>query len=73
MEYQVPLINYWRAVQALPKKGLQDDAVHITWGPNRFNDPQVMQAGWPVRNLTSLQALDIVWRAAVNPDPTPTP
>lgn len=65
-EYRVPLINYWRAVQSLPDQGLQDDAVHITWGPNRFNDPEVMQAGWPVRNLTSLQALDAAWRAVTD-------
>jgi hypothetical protein len=62
VEYQVPLINYWGAVQELPNKGLQEDAVHITWAPNRFDDPQAMKAGWPVRNLTSLQALDVVWR-----------
>lgn len=65
-EYRLPLINYWRAVQSLPDKGLQDDAVHITWGPNRFGDPQVMKAGWPVRNLTSLQVLDAVWRAVTD-------
>lgn len=68
-EYQIPLINYWRAVQILPSKGLQEDDVHITWGPNRFDDKQVMRAGWPVRNLTSLQALDIVWRAATSHTP----
>jgi hypothetical protein len=65
-EYQLPLINYWLAVQPLPDHGLQDDAVHITWGPNRFDDPRAMRAGWPVRNLTSLQALDAVWRAATD-------
>ncbi len=62
VEYQVPLINYWQAVQGLPDQGLQEDAVHITWAPNRFDDPQAMKAGWPVRNLVSLQALDAVWR-----------
>lgn len=65
-EYQIPMINYWRAVQELPNQGLQDDGVHITWGPNRFNDPQIMKAGWPVRNLTSLQTLDSVWRAVTD-------
>ena len=66
MEYQVPLINYWRAVQELPNQGLQEDRVHITWGPNRFDDPQVMKAGWPVRNLITLQSLDAVWRAVTD-------
>lgn len=62
-EYQIPLLNYWRAVQELPDQGLQEDGVHITWGPNRFDDPQVMKAGWPIRNLTTLQMLDAVWQA----------
>jgi len=67
IEYGIPLWNYWLAVQPLPEQGLQDDMVHITWGPNRFDDPQVMKAGWPVRNLTALQALDKVWRFVTHP------
>ena len=67
VEYGVPLWNYWLAVQPLPKHGLQKDMVHITWGPNRFDDPQVMKAGWPVRNLTALQVLDAVWRFVATP------
>ena len=62
LEYEIPLLNYWRAVQPLPDHGLQEDGVHITWGPNRFNDPQVMKKGWPVRNLVTLQILDAVWQ-----------
>jgi hypothetical protein len=61
-EYQLPLWNFWRAVQPLPDHGLQPDGAHITWASNRFDDPQTMKKGWPVRNLTALQALDAVWR-----------
>ncbi len=61
-EYDIPLWNYWRAVQSLPEKGLQPDGAHITWGPNRFDDPQAMKSGWAVRNLTALQTLDAVWK-----------
>lgn len=60
VEYQIPLWNYWLAVQPLPKHGLQDDGAHITWAPNRFDDPQVMKKGWPTRNLTALQILERV-------------
>ena len=70
VEYQIPLINYWRAVQELPDKGLQEDEVHITWAPNRFDDPQAMKAGWPVRNLVSLQTLDAIWRVISAPSDT---
>jgi hypothetical protein len=64
MEYGVPVWNYWQAIQPLEDAGLQEDQVHITWGPNRFDDPLVMKKGWPVRNLTALQVLDAVWRFA---------
>jgi hypothetical protein len=62
VEYDVPLWNFWRAVQDLPDQGLQDDGAHLTWGPNLFNDPLNMKRAWPVRNLTALQALDAVWK-----------
>ena len=63
LEYEVPLLNYWQALQALPDQGLQPDKAHITYGSNRFDDPRMLETGWTVRNLTSLQALDRVWRA----------
>ena len=63
VEYELPLWNYWLAVQPLPDGGLQEDEAHITWGANRFNDPNAMQKGWPVRNLTALQVLDSVLQA----------
>ncbi len=65
-EYEVPLWNYWLAVQPLPEHGLQEDGAHISWGANRFDDPQAMQKGWPMRNLTALQVLDTVWRTATD-------
>lgn len=66
LEYDVPLINYWRAVQNLPDKGLQEDGVHLTWGSNDFSDPDNLNAAWPIRNLTALQTLDKVWRTATS-------
>jgi hypothetical protein len=62
-EYDIPLWNYWRAVQPLPDHGLQPDGAHLTWGPNRFNDPKAMESGWAVRNLTALQVLNSVLKA----------
>ena len=61
-EYDIPLWNYWLAVQDLPDKGLQEDKVHLTWGRNFFDDPNAMSKAWPVRNLTALQMLDAIWR-----------
>ena len=61
-EYDIPLWNYWKAMQPLPNNGLLLDGAHLTNGPNRFDDPTAMQSGWAIRNLTALQALDAVWR-----------
>lgn len=61
-EYQVPLWNFWLAVEPLPGHGLEDDGFHLRFARPHFNDPGNMQHGWPVRNLTALQALDAVWR-----------
>jgi hypothetical protein len=60
-EYQMPLWNLWRAVQPLPWHGLRADGMHLTWWYNYFDDPYAMTFGFPWRNLTGLQSLDIVW------------
>jgi hypothetical protein len=67
-EYDIPLWNFWLAVQPLPNHGLQEDRVHLTWGRNFFNDPVAMEKAWPVRNLTALQMLDAVWLAVSERD-----
>ncbi len=56
-EYQIPLWNFWLAVQPLPNQGLMEDGFHLTFAPNHFDDPLVMEAAWPWRNLTALQVL----------------
>lgn len=61
-EYDLPLWNFWSAIQPLPNHGLQADLEHLTYGITDFDDPRAMQSAWTVRNLTALQALDAVWR-----------
>jgi hypothetical protein len=61
-EYDVPLWNFWSAIQPLPNHGLQPDLEHLTYGINDFDDVHAMQSAWTLRNLTALQALDAVWR-----------
>ncbi len=61
-EYQIPLWNFWAAVQPLPSHGLWTDGFHLTVGFNTFSDPLAMRNARPVRNLTGLQTLDRVWR-----------
>lgn len=66
-EYEIPLWNYWAAVQPLPEGGLQEDGAHLTWGRNLFDDSKAMQKAWPVRNLTALQTLNAIWEKLPKP------
>jgi hypothetical protein len=66
-EYEIPLWNFWAAVQPLPDRGLSDDGFHLTFARNFFDDPKRMQNAWPWRNLTALQTLDIVRKGLVEP------
>ncbi len=62
-EYDIPLWNFWLAVQPLPNHGLDPDGAHLTFGSNNFDDPERMQKAWPWRNLTALQTLDAARQA----------
>jgi hypothetical protein len=62
-DYNIPLWNYWAAIQPLPNHGLWKDGFHLTFARNFFDDPVRMKNAWPWRNLTALQTLDVVRRA----------
>ena len=64
-DYDIPLWNYWAAIQPLPNHGLSSDNFHLTFARNFFDDPVRMRSAWPWRNLTALQALDVVRRGLV--------
>ncbi len=66
-EYDIPLWNFWAAVQPLPNQGLHSDGFHLTWERNFYDNPAVLEKSWPVRNLTALQAIDAVWRGVTAP------
>ena len=61
-DYDVPLWNFWAAVQPLPNHGLSGDHFHLTFARNFFDDRVRMKSAWPWRNLTALQTLDAVRR-----------
>lgn len=67
-EYEIPLWNFWAAVQPLPNHGLSSDNFHLSFARNFFDDPQRMRSAWPWRNLTALQTLDLV-RTKLNVNP----
>ena len=61
-EYDIPLWNFWAAVQPLPGHGLLEDGFHLTHGLNDFSEARNLKQAWPIRNLTALQVIDAVWR-----------
>lgn len=64
-EYDIPLWDYWSAIQYLPNNGLSLDGIHPSWAVPADFTPENLQYGMTVRNLTALQALDAVWRGAM--------
>ena len=62
-EYEIPMWNFWAAVQPLPHHGLSGDGFHLTFSRNFFDDHNRMKSAWPWRNLTALQTLDAVHKA----------
>ncbi|MEW6579178.1 MAG: GDSL-type esterase/lipase family protein [Chloroflexota bacterium] len=67
LDYNVPLMNLWLALEALPNHGLNEDGRHLSPPFTDSGDlaPANLQRGYPLRNLVTLQALDAVWRAAM--------
>ena len=68
LEYDVPLINLWLALEPLPNPGIDPEATtHMTVPPAGaacvFIDEN-LQAGFTVRNLVTLQARDALLVAA---------
>jgi hypothetical protein len=62
-EYELPLWNFWLAIQPLPDHGLRSPE-HLTYGeftnPADFSQPENLQYAFNVRNLTALQVLAVV-------------
>ncbi|MEO8396756.1 MAG: hypothetical protein ABI700_27430, partial [Chloroflexota bacterium] len=62
-KYQLPLWNFWLAVQQVTDHGLSEDGFHLTFARDFYDDPSRLEAGWPIRNLTALETIDAVYRA----------
>ena len=54
-EYDIPLWNFWRAVQPLPHHGMD---------PNRPDGFHVSYEAWNVASFGGLETLDTLWRQA---------
>jgi hypothetical protein len=63
LDYQIPLWNFWLAVQPLPNHGLVDPDHLSSVSYSNFTDfsiPNSLDYGMQMRNLTALQMLDFL-------------
>lgn len=70
-EYGVPLVDYWAAMQGLPNDGLGSDGVHPSSAPgwaNGYLSQENLRYGYPMRNLITLQALDLILSRVIEAD-----
>ena len=58
IEYDLPVWNFWAAIQHLENHGLQSDGIHLTFYSNYFSHPKTWETAWAYRNLTALQVLE---------------
>lgn len=68
-EYDLPLWNFWAAVQPLPEHGLMSRD-HLSYSEiisSADFSPQGLKYGYNVRNLTGLQVLDAIRRMLTEP------
>lgn len=70
LEYELPLWNFWKAVQPLPQQGMRS-ADHLTFAPTKsftdFSRREYLDYGMQMRNLTALQVLDRMRRELAQP------
>jgi len=72
-EYDIPLINFWRAARDLPNLGLVTDYTHLTAGQSGDHPATIAftgeetQSGHALRNLLTLQMLDLLRREVIEP------
>lgn len=65
VEYDIPLIDYYTALERLPNHGVRDDNVHNSYPPDgnsaNFTSEALGLYGYNVRNLLTVQMLDALW------------
>lgn len=66
-DYDVPLINLFRALNELPNDGLEPDGFHLGEPLGHPADlaGDNLRTGYPTRNLVTLQTLKNVWQGAM--------
>jgi len=67
-DYRVPLWDYDRLAGTLPRRGLDQDGVHMTvYVAHDYTRPVAFTRGHAMHNLTALLMLDVLWRQVMLP------
>lgn len=62
IEYELPLWDFDRLADTLPRRGLTTDGVHMTVNfSHDYTDPNTFRTGHGVHNLSALVMLDSLW------------
>lgn len=68
LQYEIPLWDFFYAMDRLPNGGMSADGLHPSVPPDgrvyRFS-AENLNYGYTLRNLQALQALDTIWRLAM--------
>lgn len=70
LDFNVPVMNLWLALEPLPGHGIDDDGYHLNGPITRAGDfatARNLQTGYPVRNLVTLQTLAMLRRDVLSP------
>ena len=68
LDFDIPLINLWLALESLPNQGLEPDGFHLSepaYGTAGYLTAANLSFGYTTRNLVTMQTLDAVWRGAM--------
>ena len=68
LDFDIPLINLWLALESLPNQGLEPDGFHLSepaYGTAGYLTTPYLSSGYTTRNLVTMQTLDAVWRGAM--------
>jgi hypothetical protein len=72
-QYQIPIWEFYNALETRPNNGLEADGVHLSYPPVEIGQWEAtanfvgdnLNYGYNVRNLTAIQVLDAVWRQVI--------
>jgi|GEM_PF-482136 len=67
-EYQLPLWDFDSLANTLPRRGLTNDGIHMSFNfSHDYTDPATFRTGHGANNLSALILLDVLWQT-LNPD-----